>query len=129
MEGGAIGTGERSGPGAVPVTPLVGSAACWFKRWAIRPKPPQRKLAHPLQDCATVCPSIHGRGMLGEASMRTVTIVHDRGDLRPWVAVDCQSGLPVLWLQRREELEALCSRLGWRIKVQGAEPIEKRAAS
>jgi hypothetical protein len=52
--------------------------------------------------------------------MRSVTIVHDRANPRPWVAIDCQSGLPLLRLQNRDQLELMCSRLDWSVTTQDA---------
>jgi hypothetical protein len=47
--------------------------------------------------------------------MRTVTIVHDRANLRPWVAVEQLSGNELLRLRDRDELHRICLRLGWQV--------------
>jgi hypothetical protein len=58
--------------------------------------------------------------------MRSVVIVHDRTDRRrPWVAIDRESGTPVLRFQDRDQLEGVCSRLGWNVVVQ--DDSERRA--
>jgi hypothetical protein len=46
--------------------------------------------------------------------------VHDRANQRPWVAVDPRSGAPLLRLRNRDQLEGVCSRLGWSIAAEGA---------
>jgi hypothetical protein len=46
---------------------------------------------------------------------RTVEIVHDPNDPRPWVAVDCRTREPVLRFFNRDQLEQVCLRFGWRI--------------
>jgi hypothetical protein len=54
--------------------------------------------------------------------MRSVVIVHDSANQRPWVAVDRQSGSELLRLQNRDQLDKVCARLGWDIaavKTQG----------
>jgi hypothetical protein len=45
--------------------------------------------------------------------MRTVRIVEDKTSQRPWIAVDHQTGAPLLRLQDRGQLEYMCWRLGW----------------
>jgi hypothetical protein len=47
--------------------------------------------------------------------MRTVAIIHDPKDQRPWVAVDHRTREPVLRLGDRDQLEQICMRFGWRI--------------
>jgi hypothetical protein len=61
--------------------------------------------------------------------IRSVMIVEDRANKRPWIAQDYQTGAQLLRLQDRDHLVQMCWRLGWRIRIQGAEPVEKRAAS
>jgi hypothetical protein len=53
--------------------------------------------------------------------MRSVIIVHDRANQRPWVAVDRRSGSELLRLQERYQLEHMCWRLGWDIVAQRLE--------
>jgi hypothetical protein len=52
--------------------------------------------------------------------MRTVEIVHDPKDPRPWVAVDRRTREPVLRLFNRDQLEQICLRFGWRIAAAKA---------
>jgi hypothetical protein len=47
--------------------------------------------------------------------MRTVEIVHEPKDARPWVAIDCRTREPVLRFFNRDQLEQVCLRFGWRI--------------
>jgi hypothetical protein len=54
--------------------------------------------------------------------MRTVIIVSDRMNLRPWVAVDRQDGSELLRLRDRDQLEKVCTRLGWVITTAGSRP-------
>ena len=59
--------------------------------------------------------------------MRTVLIVHDRANQRPWVAVDQKSGLPLLRLRERYQLQGMCARLGW--EMISATQFEGRATT
>jgi hypothetical protein len=51
---------------------------------------------------------------------RTVEIVRDPNDPRPWVAIDRRTGEPVLRLFNRDQLEQVCLRFGWRIVASKA---------
>ena len=53
--------------------------------------------------------------------MRSVAIVHDRANQRPWVAVDRKSGSQLLRFQNRDQLENVCFRLGWNVAIQDLE--------
>jgi hypothetical protein len=44
--------------------------------------------------------------------MRTIEIVCDRRNPRPWLALDQETGEPLLRLIDRDQLERLCTRLG-----------------
>ena len=46
---------------------------------------------------------------------RTVEIIHDPNDPRPWVAIDRRTREPVLRLFNRDQLEQICLRFDWRI--------------
>ena len=59
--------------------------------------------------------------------MRSVVIVHDRANKRPWGAIDRKSGSPVLRFQDRDQLKGVCTRLGWDIAVQEPERGAKAA--
>jgi hypothetical protein len=64
--------------------------------------------------------------------MRTVMIVHDGTDKRQWVAKDSKTGAPLLRLQERYQLEAMCLRLEWTVagpQRMGAEPENRRASA
>ena len=52
--------------------------------------------------------------------MRTVEIIHDPEDPRPWVAIDRRTREPVLRLSNRDQLEQICLRFGWRIAAAKA---------
>jgi hypothetical protein len=52
--------------------------------------------------------------------LRTVEIVHDPKDPRPWVAIDRRTREPVLRLFNRDQLEQICLRFGWRITAAKA---------
>jgi hypothetical protein len=60
-----------------------------------------------------------GWGM-GACTVRTVFIVHDRASQRSWVAVDRFSGAPLLRLHNYDQLQGVCSRLGWAIVREAA---------
>ena len=62
------------------------------------------------------------RRMGAICQMRRVVIVRDRKNQRPWVAVDCDSGSLMLRLANRDQLEDVCSRLGWQIAGTQAVP-------
>jgi hypothetical protein len=47
--------------------------------------------------------------------MRSVEIVYDRANQRPWVAVDRQSGGELLRLQNCDQLQKVCVRLDWKL--------------
>jgi len=47
--------------------------------------------------------------------MRTVEIIHDPQDPRPWAAIDRRTREPLLRLFNRDQLEQICLRCGWRI--------------
>jgi hypothetical protein len=47
--------------------------------------------------------------------MRTVEIIYDRRNPRPWLALDRETGEPLLRLDDHDQLERLCTRLGWRV--------------
>jgi hypothetical protein len=52
--------------------------------------------------------------------MRTVEIVHDPKDPRPWVSIDRRTRQPVLRFFNRDQLEQICLRFGWRIATAKA---------
>jgi hypothetical protein len=58
--------------------------------------------------------------------MRSVIIVHDSANPRAWVAVDKQAGTELLRLRDRNQLQAVCARLGWEIV---AKQLEGRATT
>ena len=47
--------------------------------------------------------------------VRTVEITYDRPNPRPWLALDRKTGESLLRLDDRDQLERLCTRLGWRL--------------
>jgi hypothetical protein len=56
-------------------------------------------------------------------AMRTIEITYDRRNPRPWLALDRETGELLLRLTDRDELEQLCTRLGWHIaRSQGLVP-------
>src|SRR6266550_3384755 len=59
-------------------------------------------------------------GEWGACTVRTVFIVHDRASQRSWVAVDRFSGAPLLRLHNYDQLQGVCSRLGWAIAREAA---------
>jgi hypothetical protein len=64
--------------------------------------------------------------------MRSVVILHDSANQRPWVAVDRLSSSELLRLQNRDQLAKVCARLGWEISVVKPQSktiaVERRAA-
>jgi hypothetical protein len=60
--------------------------------------------------------------------MREVAIVDEVRGQRRWVAVDTQTGKPVLRLHDRDLLRSICHNLGWQIvlanpqRAQGSSP-------
>jgi hypothetical protein len=48
--------------------------------------------------------------------MRTVQIIHDPGNQRTWVAVDCQTGKQLLRFHDHELLVKTCNGLGWYLR-------------
>ena len=51
--------------------------------------------------------------------MRSVVIVNDPKNQRPWVAIDRGTGSELLRLQDRDQLVKVCARLGWVIAAAG----------
>jgi hypothetical protein len=47
--------------------------------------------------------------------MRTIEIAYESRNLRPWLAVDQETGEPLLRLDDRDQLVKLCTRLGWHV--------------
>jgi len=47
--------------------------------------------------------------------MRTVEITYDSRNPRPWLALDRETGELLLHLDDRDQLERLCTRLGWHV--------------
>jgi hypothetical protein len=56
-----------------------------------------------------------GRTKVPCAAMRAVEIIFETGNFRPWVAIDRDTGQPLLRLTDRDQLERLCRRLGWHV--------------
>jgi hypothetical protein len=56
------------------------------------------------------------------SAMRSVVIVNDPKNQRPWVVVDRQDGLELFRLQNRDQLVKICTRLGWVIAAAGLKP-------
>jgi hypothetical protein len=52
--------------------------------------------------------------------MRSVIIVNDRENQRPWLAVDRGTGSELLRLRDRDQLEKVCARLGWVVTTAGS---------
>jgi hypothetical protein len=47
--------------------------------------------------------------------MRAIEIAYEARNLRPWLAVDQETGEPLLRLDDRDQLVKLCTRLGWHV--------------
>jgi hypothetical protein len=47
--------------------------------------------------------------------MRTIEIIYDRRNSRPWLALDRETGEPLLRMDDRDQLEQLCTKLGWHV--------------
>ena len=59
--------------------------------------------------------------------MRTVEIVHDLRNQRPWVAIDRQTGKQLLRFHDRELLVKTCNGLGWRLREPAKQKDTQRA--
>jgi hypothetical protein len=60
--------------------------------------------------------------------MRQVEIIEESRNQRPWVAVDRESRLPILRMQRLETLLTISRGLGWEVVTECA-PSRKPAIS
>ena len=54
--------------------------------------------------------------------MRQVEIIEESRNQRPWVAVDRESRLPILRMQRLASLLTISRGLGWEVVTEGGPP-------
>jgi hypothetical protein len=47
--------------------------------------------------------------------MRTIEIIYDARNLRPWLALDRETGETLIRQNDRDQLERRCTQLGWHI--------------
>jgi hypothetical protein len=60
--------------------------------------------------------------------MRQVEIIEESRNQRPWVAVDRESRLPILRMQRLATLLTISRGLGWEVVTEGS-PSRKPTSS
>jgi hypothetical protein len=52
--------------------------------------------------------------------MRIVEIMYEPGNVRPWLAIDRETGQLLLRLKDRYQLERVCKGLGWQVARRSA---------
>ena len=60
--------------------------------------------------------------------MRTVAIIHDQSNQRPWLAIDRETRQKLLRLTDRDQLLRTCERLGWRLVTEKIREARRRRA-
>jgi hypothetical protein len=60
--------------------------------------------------------------------MRTIAIIHDQSNQRPWLAIDRETRQQLLRLADRDQLLRTCERLGWRLVTEKIREARRRRA-